>query len=511
VAGLKNPSDPMIGRVLGDYRIDAQLGAGGMGVIYAGVQTMIDKRVAIKVLSLELAQDQDEVMRLLAEARAVNAIRHRGIVDIFSAGTLPSGQPYLVMEMLEGASIEQLIANNELPVPRTLTVLGEVLDALGAAHAVGVVHRDLKPSNIFLVKPPHGREYTKLLDFGLSKPQADSPALTRLSPLRTTSGLVSGTPEYMAPEQCKGQPVTARSDLYALGCTAFEMLSGQIPFEGPSIAETMRMHVDAPVPHVSELLPTVPPPLDAWVFRMMAKDPEDRPASAAAARKELLALRKQHRDRTQVSGPSFASERPLPALVRTRSREIVINSAAPEDDEPYIPPDEEPQTSDSPAQTGVDDADETDDGADAPAPRHWAVRLAAGAGAAATFALGIGALLLYRDNPPEPVDAVETPAPARPATPAKPAKPTVKNPPRSPDVVPLPADSDAASRSVAQRIDARLAQLKQKKAAGEPVDNLVMPALEGLRAKLGTAKSLAEIRLVSSDLAEVEREYHLKP
>ncbi|MGZ3461241.1 MAG: serine/threonine-protein kinase, partial [Archangium sp.] len=163
-------ADPLVGLKIGEYELRQRIGVGGMGLVYDGIQPLIGKRVAVKVLRPELAAAEEQVARLLAEARAVNAIRHRGIVDIFGFGQVPDGRQYIIMEYLEGVALDAYLAEKgRLPVPEALDILDEVLGALGAAHGAGVVHRDLKPSNIFLVKQPDGSRYVKLLDFGLAK------------------------------------------------------------------------------------------------------------------------------------------------------------------------------------------------------------------------------------------------------------------------------------------------------------------------------------------------------
>ncbi|HVG58183.1 MAG TPA: serine/threonine-protein kinase, partial [Hyalangium sp.] len=183
--------DPLIGMKLGEYELRSRIGVGGMGFVYDGIQPLIGKRVAVKVLRPELAQAPEQVARLLAEARAVNAIRHRGIIDIFGFGQVPDGRQYIVMEFLDGQPLDAYLAEKiKLPPTEALSILDEVLAALGAAHGAGVVHRDLKPSNIFLVREPGGTRYVKLLDFGLAK-QGQSGASTRTAQTRTD--MVVGT------------------------------------------------------------------------------------------------------------------------------------------------------------------------------------------------------------------------------------------------------------------------------------------------------------------------------
>ena len=278
-----------IGSMVGEYRVKGLIGEGGMGQVYEGYQPVIGKRVAIKLLRRELATDKDEAQRLLGEARAVNAIGHRGIIDIFSFGALPDGRQYFVMEYLSGTSLSaHLKRHGALPLADTLRILDEVLAALGAAHLAGVIHRDLKPSNIFLVSQSGGTAFVKLLDFGIAK-QA---AAARSETPQTRVSRVMGTPEFMAPEQARGKPVGPRTDLYALGVIAFELLTGQLPFTAETPYEIVNLHLNARPPVPSSLVRDLPPELDALVLRLLEKSPADRPESAEAVRDELKKLRR---------------------------------------------------------------------------------------------------------------------------------------------------------------------------------------------------------------------------
>jgi len=252
-----------------------------MGEVYSGEQPVIGKRVAIKVLKPEVAADPSNVARMLAEARAVNAIRHPNIVDIFTIGTLPDGRPYLVMDWLEGEPLDRLIkrrgALNQLD---TIAVLQGICQALAAAHARRIVHRDLKPANVFVFTDATTQlRQIKLLDFGLAK-NVDA------STSNTQKGAVIGTPNYIAPEQAKSGTVSAKTDLYSLGVMAFEMLTGRLPFSAPSVVELMMMHVQRPAPRVSSKLSTINPAFDELVAQLLQKESASRPASA----EEVLAL-----------------------------------------------------------------------------------------------------------------------------------------------------------------------------------------------------------------------------
>ncbi|MBI3184317.1 MAG: serine/threonine protein kinase [Myxococcales bacterium] len=286
-AALDLGPDPLVGSQLGEYLVQERLGEGGMGFVYRGVHPVSGKPVAIKLLRQEIAGDAEQMRRLVAEARAVNAIRHRGIIDIFGFGQLDGGRQYLVMELLEGTALDKFIAARAPIAPaEALPILEEVTDALRAAHEVGVIHRDLKPSNVFVVSPPHGAPYVKLLDFGLAKLAPISGGVTP----QTRSSVLVGTPHYIAPEQARGEPVGPATDLYALGAVAFEMLTGRVPFDGSSPIEIIYRHMTAAPPRASSLLP-LPAELDELLLRLMQKRPEQRPASADEVLRELRRIR----------------------------------------------------------------------------------------------------------------------------------------------------------------------------------------------------------------------------
>jgi eukaryotic-like serine/threonine-protein kinase len=238
--------DPLIGTSVCGYVIKGRLGQGGMGIVYEGEQPMIGKRVAIKVLRAEIAQDPEQVQRLVSEARAVNAVGHRGIIDVFGYGELTDGRQCIVMEYLDGEPLSDLLIRNhnenrETPVLEVLLILEEILSALGGAHGAGVIHRDLKPSNVFLCKQRDGSRFVKVIDFGIAKLGVIG------STPSTRASLMIGTPSYMAPEQARGGSVSPALDLYAVGVMAFEMLTGQLPFVGDSVVAVLMQHAEAPI------------------------------------------------------------------------------------------------------------------------------------------------------------------------------------------------------------------------------------------------------------------------
>lgn len=278
------PVDPIIGSDVGGYRVKGRLGAGGMGIVYEGEQTIIGKKVAIKVLKGEVADNPDVVKRLVAEARAVNSVGHRNIIDVFGFAELPNGRQAIIMELLEGESLEQLLAQHRtMPLTEVLVVLDEMLAALAAAHAAGVIHRDLKPSNVFLCSQPDGSRYLKLLDFGLAKRAMGLDGTAA----QTSEAMVSGTPDYMAPEQARGLAISPRSDIYALGIVAFELLTGRVPFIGATPMDVMVGHVSKPAPRLRTFEPALPVELDELLARMLAKEPEQRPQTIEEVRAAL--------------------------------------------------------------------------------------------------------------------------------------------------------------------------------------------------------------------------------
>ena len=310
------PSGSLVGLKLGEYDVISQLGAGGMGIVYRGVQPQIGKSVAIKVLKPEIAAGTDSVQALLAEARAVNSIRHPGIVDIFSFGSTPDGRPYVVMELLEGESLDAVLRMmGRFQALEAIDLLEQMLAALDAAHAAGVIHRDLKPANIHLTQLKDGTWRVKILDFGLAKLTAPGESSTP----QTQANVVRGTPEYMSPEQARAQPVSPRTDLYAIGVIAFELLTGSLPFHADNPVELLMQHISATPPSPTSLESSVPPAFEALILALLSKHPDDRPESALAVRRQLLTLRKslieggtQIRKRP-VAPPKAAVAQPKPA------------------------------------------------------------------------------------------------------------------------------------------------------------------------------------------------------
>ncbi|HZO15602.1 MAG TPA: serine/threonine-protein kinase [Polyangiaceae bacterium] len=272
--------DLVPGTQVGEYVIERVLGEGSFGKVYAAVHPLIGKAVAVKVLDLALAARSEHVSRFVEEARAVNRIRHRHIVDIFAFGQLPDGRHYFVMELLEGKTLrEYLDERKRVPLAEALPILRKVARALDAAHAAGIAHRDLKPDNLFLSFDEDGNVFPKLLDFGIAKLTGDAP----VGGHRTATGVQMGTPLYMSPEQCRGSGVDHRTDIYAFGVLVFEMLAGRTPFDDEAVVQIIIAHMSRPAPPLSSVAPDLPRTLDGPVMQMLDKDPARRPQSVSAA------------------------------------------------------------------------------------------------------------------------------------------------------------------------------------------------------------------------------------
>lgn len=274
------------GDSVGEYRIEGKLGEGGFGAVFSAVHPVIGKHAAIKVLSRQFSANPQMVSRFIAEARAVNQIRHRNIIDIFAFGQLPDGRQYYVMELLDGTTFDKYIESNErLTLAQALPILRGVARALDAAHAKGILHRDLKPENVYLVFDEDGGVQPKLLDFGLVKLLGGGSGGDH----KTKTGTPMGTPYYMSPEQCRGKDVDRGTDVYAFGALVFEVLTGRVPFEGDSPMDILLKHMTEECPRASEVCPGVPPQLDEPIRRMLAKEPSARPASVGEALESLVA------------------------------------------------------------------------------------------------------------------------------------------------------------------------------------------------------------------------------
>ena len=232
------PKDPLLGLVIdGRYRIEKQIGEGGMGVVYMATHTVLQKKLALKVLRGDGSKDAEVVQRFMQEAQAATSIGHQNIIDISDFGRLPDGSVYFVMEYLDGTSLSDMIkTGGSVPTQQAIHIIRQIASALEAAHARGIVHRDLKPDNIFVIKQGGDPSFVKVLDFGVAKVGGAASKLTK-------TGMVFGTPHYMSPEQAAGHSVDQRADVYALGVIMYEMFTGKVPFDADTFMGILSKHM----------------------------------------------------------------------------------------------------------------------------------------------------------------------------------------------------------------------------------------------------------------------------
>ncbi len=277
--------DTLLGTILDNkYRIDEKIGQGGMGKVYRATHIHMDAVVAVKVLHSELASDHIALERFRREARAAAQIRHPNAVAVTDFGvTLNNSTAYLVMEFLEGADLRENIKKEKrLGYEDTVLIVGQICSALDAAHAKGIVHRDLKPDNIWLVRSDEGIEQVKVLDFGIAKLKTT----TEMMKL-TQQGFIVGTPRYMSPEQCKGEELDARSDIYSLGIILYEMLTGEVPFQAPTPVGVVIKHASERPQALHYLRAEIPWQVEEVVLRALEKRREDRQSTALELARDL--------------------------------------------------------------------------------------------------------------------------------------------------------------------------------------------------------------------------------
>lgn len=272
-------SDALIGQLVNDrFRVTGVLGEGAMGKVYRAEQLGLGRDVAIKVIHSALVEDEDRRARFEREALILSKFEHPGIVAIYDYGRWQQ-QTYIAMQYLEGEPLEDLLGRERpLPLGETVRIVSEICDALDVAHEAGIIHRDLKPDNVMLVGD---ERQVKLVDFGVAK-------LADAAKKLTQEGMAMGTPTYMSPEQCAGDPVSAQTDLYALGVMLFELLTGELPFDAPTLQGLFLKHMLHDPPPPSEVAPALHGAFDEVVFAAMQKSPEARPASAGELKARLL-------------------------------------------------------------------------------------------------------------------------------------------------------------------------------------------------------------------------------
>src|SRR5881628_589112 len=304
------------------YTVEGEIGRGGMGVVFNARDERLKREVAVKVLPPELAFREEIRLRFLREAETAARLSHPHIVPIHSVGEGPDGLVYFVMAYVDGESVAaKLKRRGQLPSEEARRIMLETADALGAAHALGIIHRDVKPDNI-LLEGSRGR--VVVTDFGIAKALSSSTGPQTL----TATGVAIGTPHYMSPEQAAGdREIDGRSDLYSLGVVSFQMLAGELPFHAPTVPGILMKHITEQAPLVTEKRADVPDDLAACVMRCLEKDPEDRWPTADALRRALEARSATlyRSRRSSAASPSRAVRvppPPPPALPRLPGREF---------------------------------------------------------------------------------------------------------------------------------------------------------------------------------------------
>ena len=308
----------MLGQTLGNYQIIAKMSEGGMGQLFLARHISMDRRAVVKVLRAHLTEDESIVRRFINEANAAAMIGHPGIVYVMDVGRLESGNPYILMEHLEGESLATRVKRaGILDVASALTMVRQMADALAAAHDKGIVHRDLKPGNIFLVTDAAEVDRVKVLDFGIAKLLTSNE-----NAVATRTDVLMGTPMYMSPEQCDGaRSLDHRSDLYSLGCILFELVCGRPPFNDAGAGTVIAAQLMLPPPVPRTFNPQVAPELEAMILRLLAKSPKDRfqhareLITAIDVMMQDLGIERQSMRMMAVSPPS---ER-IPRLERTEN------------------------------------------------------------------------------------------------------------------------------------------------------------------------------------------------
>jgi tRNA A-37 threonylcarbamoyl transferase component Bud32 len=292
VVEVDESEDPLVGEVLdGRFRIDAPLSEGGMGKVYLASQMGVDRKVAVKVLRSDIADNETIIKRFLREARTISGFSHPNIVNFIDFGQDSDHQAlYLVMELIDGVELGELMEKGRLRADFAIEIASQVCSALSEPHHNDVVHRDLKPANLMLLPLMDGSMQVKVVDFGIANAMQSQTRLTQ-------TGAVCGTPHYMAPEQASGGQVTPATDIYGLGAILFHLITGDVMYDAGSGLQIMFKHVDEPLPDFRDYegIGELPDRFVELFQRMVAKDPADRPSGVLEIRNELEAIKRESR------------------------------------------------------------------------------------------------------------------------------------------------------------------------------------------------------------------------
>jgi tRNA A-37 threonylcarbamoyl transferase component Bud32/tetratricopeptide (TPR) repeat protein len=287
------PAGRALGTIIGGhYRLESRIGSGGSSAVYLATDLSLNRKVAVKLLLSGAYFSDEERLRFQREGRAVGSLDHPHVVRVFEFNTTENDEPFLVMEYLQGQSLADIVKERgAIPVEEVIAWITQVVQGLSYAHKRGIVHRDVKSSNIVIVQNADGESIAKVVDFGLARPEDEA------GKGLTLTGTIFGSPHYMSPEQCRGERVDVRSDIYSLGCVMYECLNGQVPFAGASILETFRQHLeDQPKPFAARLKSTGnAADIEKVVFKCLSKNPSDRYQDADRLEQDLKALGKNSR------------------------------------------------------------------------------------------------------------------------------------------------------------------------------------------------------------------------
>lgn len=337
---MMEDEDPLVGSLVGGrYRVLKRIGEGGMGVVYLAEHEAIEKRLAIKVLKDQYALRDDVVARFQQEAKSASRVKHEGVLEVFDFGRTDDHRFYIAMELLDGRDLAYVLEKeHRLPPIRAVRIGVQIARALAAAHAKGIIHRDLKPENVFVRVGDDGREYVKIVDFGIAQLRAEgedaSDPNARVSGRKLTkTGMIFGTPEYMSPEQAAGKPIDARVDVYALGVILFELLSGRTPFQGETFMAILTAHLTQPLPSLSTMSRpgfACSPELESVVQRALAKEADDRFRTMGELADALIATPEGSLDETlKPAGPRFLDNGPVSTRAATVIAETDMKMASP--------------------------------------------------------------------------------------------------------------------------------------------------------------------------------------